>query len=296
MNRFCFVSFVAFVCFVVVLCIGCEPVKTRGDGAPTLGRMTYEQVRAAYNDRIAPIDTLWVRSVVEIRWTDEEGDRHFEQGDGPLIVRRPSELALAIGKLGNTRFWLGCDAKRYWLFDLEDPRTAYVGEQDNIARAAQQVLPLPIRPDQLIGLIGLQPLPDAAGATVEAQTEHYRVTLPASPALGGLEARMKIDTDFKPVHIALLDAQRRTIVDATLESFTRMRLEGRPPGAWPWMPQRVHVVLGQGEAQITLFMRDPAEGGDKVRDVQFDFERLVKAHQIAPDRVIDVDQPPAEPR
>jgi hypothetical protein len=273
----------------------CDHNKTNGNGQtdPALPKVSYEELAAKYNARIEPITTYRVSSVVEIRWVDEDGKKHFEQGEGLLVIRRPSEMALTIGKLGNPHFWLGSDAERYWLFDLGDkPRLAYVGKQASIANVKRRVLPLPIRPDQLIGLIGLRPMPETHAATVEVDSKLYRVTLPPDQALGKLQPRIWVDAQHRPHRIQLLDAKQRVLVDAKLGSFARMRRANQPPGAWPWMPQRVELSLGDGDATVTLFIRKPTDGAGKIKDVQFDFDRLRRAHKIEDANVIDLDRDP----
>lgn len=273
---------------VAGLC-GCQKAKDRkGATDVPLPPMTYAQIAESYNARVERVQTLWVRSVVEIRWKDKDGKKHFEQGDGPLIIRKPSELALAIGKLGNTRFWLGCDADRYWLFDLHKPRKAYVGKQSNVANAARQVLPLPIRPDQMIGLIGLRSLPDTDQAQVEIDGGRYRLTLPPDQALGGMQPVLWLDAQIRPVRIQLRDGRPSVIVDAELSKYSRMKLSDAAPGAWPSLATRVHMVLGDGQATVTLFMRNPIDGTSKIKDAQFNFEKLVKLLKV--EQVEDVDQ------
>jgi len=282
---------------VCVVNIACESTPTDAPpDAPPRPALSYAQLHAGHAARIAPIDQFWSRSVMEIRWTDEDGDRHFEQGDGPLIVRPPNELALAIGKLGNTRFWLGGNAERYWLFDLAgDERIAYVGKQSQVTHAARQVLPLPIRPDQLIGLLDITPLPSpdavADDVLITRDGDDHVILLPPEERLAGLMRKLRIDDRHRVTQIELMDRRGRMILTADLSRFARMDIEGMPSGGEPYVAQRIHITIGAGEdaTAITLFARSATQGKNKVKDQQFDFDTLVKALKI--DRVIDVDQP-----
>lgn len=276
---------------------GCnEPAKTGGNDAPPLNPpQPYAEIAAAYNQRVQVIERIWSRAVVEVEWIDKAGKKQLEQGEGPLIVRKPGELALAIGKVGITRFWLGCDDEYYWFFDLPDNnRTAYFGRQDQIAHEQSQSLPLPLRPDQLIRLAGVTALPtfddpSAADAVkVERIAGGHRITLPPEQGFGGLVMRTTIDADYHATRIELLTSKGQLMVDATLSAFKRMEITGQPPGAWPSIARRIRVALPQHKAQVTLFIEKLTDDPDKVKDAQFDFKRLVKLLKV--DRTLDIDK------
>lgn len=285
----------ALLSLVALVNIGCEPATNVQPDPPPAPPLSYDQLRSTHNARIADVDRLWARSVVEVRWTDDEGRGHFEQGDGPLIVRKPDELALAIGKLGNTRFWLGCDGERYWLFDVGDKqRLAYVGRQDNIANARRSVLPLPIQPTRLIGLLDITPLPDTDDALVTRDGDDHLIVLPPDDDLAGLLRKIRMDAKGRITEIELMDGRGRTVLLAELSRFQRMPLEGRPPGAHPWLAGRIHIIVPRADASVTLFIHDPSEGAGRIKDKQFDFDALTRALKI--DRVVDVDRAPDEAR
>lgn len=270
---------------------GCGPTDVEPD-QPTV---TYAELAAAHNAAVDRLEQLWVRTVLEARWVDEQGDKHFEQGDGPLIVRKPHELALAIGKLGNTRYWLGADADRYWLFDLSgERRTAYIGRIDRIGNPAKadpdrRALPLPIQPNRLIGLLDITAWPDDVRPEVTATEIGHVFTLPAEAALGGLGRQIEVGPDARARRIALLDADDRVVLEAVLSDPGPVELADAPPGAWPRLAERIEIRLPRSDAKLKLVMRSPTGGADKVRDVQFDFEKLARLHRI--ERVVDLDEP-----
>jgi hypothetical protein len=286
------------LCALCALCgaiAGCQTTETTdGDGPPLDPPRPYAELAADYNQRIALIERIWSRSVVEVEWIDREGKKQLEQGEGPLIVRKPGEMALAIGKLGVTRFWLGCDDERYWFFDLaEDRRTAYVGRQDRIATERSESLPLPIRPDRLIRLAGITPLPrydDASAVRVERTPTGHRITLPADKALGGLVMRTTVDDACRATRIELLMPDGRLLIDAALSAFARMEITGQPPGAWPEIARRIRVALPYHRAEVSLFIEKLTDDPTRVKDVQFDFDKLTAALRV--DRTVDIDTDP----
>ena len=81
---------------------------------------TYPEFRQRWNANARHLDRLWARSTVAVRWTDRDGEKHYEQGDGHLQVRDRSSFALSIGKLGEVLLWFGGDDDRYWLLDRVD--------------------------------------------------------------------------------------------------------------------------------------------------------------------------------
>lgn len=283
------------LCTLCVLCVsvvnvflfGCQPPKDTAAAPAGLPAVSASELREAYNQRADRIERFWAHSVVEVDWVDAEGDAHFEQGDGPLIVRKPDEFALAVGKLGNTILWLGRNAERYWLFELKPPKgqpaTAYVGRIDELDGVGPRRLPLPIRPDQLIELLGVTPLPD--GLTVTRPAEQpglYQVLGPSVP--GQARTYWWLNAELRPVRIGFIDpADGQVIAEAQLSEYRDLTMVGQPPGAWPYVPGRVEIRVPRSRASLRLFLSDVTNDPKKFRDAQFDFEALVKA--LKPQRI-----------
>lgn len=278
---------------LIMTIAGCEGQQRveDADGEP----VTFAEVRESYNERTGRVEQMWARSVVELRWEDEDGDSHFEQGDGPLIVRMPNELALALGKLGNAMYWVGGDAERFWFFDLNppngEPRTAIVGEHDAVSLAGSEEVPVPVRSDQVLHLLGLaeMPAPPTGGeGRVTRAGDALVVTIEAETA--GEQAawwRFELDpSNYLPRRIALLDGEGEPVVASDLERYRPLERDETPPGGWPDVATRIEITTPATQrASLTLFLEDPTDGKarDRVRDAQFDFEQLVE--MLGPDEV-----------
>lgn len=282
---------VAMVVGGVAVMGGCDQPRVTGE------LPAFAELRDRYNARTAQVEQLWARTVVEIRWEDERGRRHFEQGDGPLILRMPSELALAVGKLGNTMYWVGGDAERFWFFDLNppngEPSSATVGRHEDIARTGTEELPVPVRPDQLLHLLGVKDMPEPADGQVPQVTREggMDVVRIAADAEGEAWWRYELDpaNNHLPTRIVLLDAEGQEVVASALSRYQPLEREGVPPGGWPYVPTRIEITTPLTErTRMTLFMADPTDGKarDRVREAQFDFERLVE--MLNPDEVREV--------
>src|SRR5262249_54442096 len=152
-------SFVLLVASLTCL-TGCPTPPTREPKsvAPPGPAPAYADLAARYNANIAGLDRLWSRAVVELNWRDDRGKKRFEQGDGNLITGLPDRVALSIGKLGNTLFWAGGDAQRYWLFDLQGDKVAYVGRHAYIGSPCTLESPLAVQPRDLVRLLGIWPV------------------------------------------------------------------------------------------------------------------------------------------
>jgi len=285
------------------LLTGCPPSPMNSgldDGEPPVVEPTppYEPLRTAYNARLAEVKQMWARTVVEITWFDADGKRHWEQGDGPIMIRIPHEIGLSIGKAGSTMFWIGADAERFWLFDLKPPEgqpsTAIVGRHADLASPDAPRLNLPVAPGRLIDLMGLSPLPESDAVVVASHTPEadgprlLRVVLPAhDPADPSLRRVIDIDPKtHRATRIAFVN-DAGVVIEADLSAYEPLRLDGRPPGAFPHVPTLIDIHApqrpGQPNSQAAMKLALSEMTDAKIADAQFDFEALVQG--LRPQRV-----------
>lgn len=273
-----------------VALVGCDQQRVEGD-VPA-----FSELRDRYNERTQQIEQMWARSTVELRWRDERDRRQFEQGDGHLVFRKPSDFALSLGKAGRTMYWVGGDAERFWFFDLNppsgEPRTATLGHHDDVARSGAEGIPVPVRPDQLVHLLGVAEMPEPAAGHVPriSREDGMDVVILAADADGQAWWRYELDAaTHQPQRIVLLDAAEEVVVRSELSRYHSLRRDGEPPGAWPLIPTRIEITAPQAEdTRLTLFLdRDPpptdGKARDRVREAQFDFDALV--NMLNPDEV-----------
>lgn len=276
-------------------CLGCTPPKV-DDPPPAVP--AYARLVARYNANLDGLDRMWSTAVVEMWWTDDQGKSHYQQGDDcKLMMVLPDRLALAVSKI-QTVFWMGCDAQRYWLFDLRDePRKGYVGRHDRLdAHAAASKLPLPVHPRQLpwlLGLVKLEP-PSANAAAPPVKTEHGRYVI-EPPETG---VRLSIDpVSALPVTVALLDPDGAVVVQASLTGSVLVELGNVSRGGWPRIRTRTDVRLPDDAGRITIDLARMTDARAAIHErkrkafkTAFDFEELARRLKIA--EVIDLDQPP----
>ncbi|MBI1373703.1 MAG: hypothetical protein GC159_13315 [Phycisphaera sp.] len=271
----------------VMMLSGCA--TTPRDDAPVGEAISYASVRARYNVRADRVKQMWVRSVVEVRWKDDDG-KHFEQGDGPLILRKPDDVALSVGKLGNTMLWLGADAQRFWLFNLNPPKgeakTAYVGYHADVGKHGMNRLPIPVRPNQLIDLLGITALPDGPAVARRTTSGDVTVTVQQSGAGGTYEQVYVLDAETMMPKAISFRSGGEVYVTANLTNYKPLRISEVAPGSWPLVPGRIEINAPKENATMTLFLTDPIDGAERIRDTQFDFERLAKA--LKPAKIVEL--------
>ena len=266
------VALCASALIVVMALIGCA----RGPRAILRNEppMTYEAVATAHNARAARLDRIWARAIVELWYVDDRGARRREQGEGHLQIRQPGDVALSIGKLGETYAWLGADGERFWFFDRFDEPRAVVGRLDNVGRPCAERLGLPADPLTLVDLIGASPIPDAGGAT--AWSEDGRSVVVSFDRHGGRERLWLDAASLLPRRIELAGAEPDGRLVSVLENDTpvHQRDEG---GFYPLLASRIEIVHAASETRIALHLSDAEDGRSRpgrLSDRAFDFDTL----------------------
>ncbi|MCA9297098.1 MAG: hypothetical protein KC983_11285, partial [Phycisphaerales bacterium] len=123
----------------------------------------YFEVADVYNRRIDQLVETYARGVVELRWTDGDGNRHMEpQVDLDIWINLPRHTSFRMEKLGELLLWAGSDEASFWLFDLIDkPTTLRIGKHDDLAPAG--ATSMIVQPLRLLDLMAFARLPRIAG-------------------------------------------------------------------------------------------------------------------------------------
>lgn len=249
---------------------------------------TYAELAQRYNANAEKLDRLRATTVVSMRWEDEEGDRHYEQGEGRLLFTEPGRTAMTVGKLGDVKLWAGSDADRYWVFDMRESGTAYVGEHENLGQGCAARLPLPVNPRAVPYLIGLLPLDESLAdmaPPVEMLRGHYLIEPP------GTNVRMLLHPETAlPVRVDLTDEQGRSVVITLLEDYGAVEQEGVAPEAAARVARRVAFHAVGDEAELTLHLADLTDGRrfDTIPDEAFQYDAI--AAQYQPAETVDLDE------
>ncbi len=244
---------------------------------------TYQELVERYNRTLRPLDRLWAEARVDLDWINEKGDRKHEHGDGKFMFVRPNRVALQIEEFGKG-FWAGADGLHYWLFELADTRTAYVGRFDRLDQHDTDTFPLPVRPTDLLYVLGLKPIDPTlvpSEPAVERVAGHYLIEPP------GLGLRLLLHPETaRPVRVDILNPRGESVVKCVLSETVPVRNKEGETAVGRIASQVEVYVLGR-EARMTLQLKQPEVGSSRIRDVHFDFDTLMKVYK--PDRVVDLD-------
>ena len=243
----------------------------------------YAELAERYNAGIAHLDRLWARTTVVVRSTDEDGERHEDQGEGYLQVVRPDRLALSVGKIGETLFYLGSNETEYWWFDLTgDEQVELFGRHDKATSQKSADFGVPVHPLDLIEVLGVIPLPET-GEVGWAETGQLDVRAPGRFG----ERVLTLDPEtLRPSRVRLLDSDGETAVDARLERYQQVEIVGAP-SIGKLVATRLHIDLPAIDAQVMLSLYEPTNKA--IKDVAFDRERLTRMMRI--DTSYDLDDP-----
>jgi hypothetical protein len=259
---------------------------------------TYREIATAYNQRTARLQRVWGRAVVSVEYTDDEGRRRSEQGEGHFQVIQPSRLALSAGKLGEVILWIGCDADRYWFIDAKEHHRAWVGRHASATREKVESLGMPAPPRELLALAGITALPapglDARRDPVVRWGPNRKV-LVFEVMRGGSRWRYTVDPrTHEPSRIEVIDgATGEPILSATLQLYENVTIrgEGYVP---PKIASRIRCLHHPSGSNLGLSIADMVDGGgNKLREENFDFEALRERLGIT--EVVDADAPRPAP-
>lgn len=274
---------------LLVGCTGTSPgARGVSDAAPAAGTgVTYADVARSHNERAERLSRLWARAAVQMRYTDGDGVRRREQGEGHLQVVQPGRLALSVGKIGEVLFWLGADEERFWWFELADASRASVARHENALLPCTRDIALPVHPLDLLDLLGITPIP-ATGSRAPVLTAGGRLVVDVPARVGA--RRVYFDrVSMLPVRVELwLPGESTPAVTADLAAYERVDLPGSP-GVDPRCASRVTIEHLDTDAEVVLFLSDASDGSrfGRLTPAAFSFGELVGS--LAPSAVTALD-------
>ncbi|MDX2114364.1 MAG: hypothetical protein SFZ24_01915 [Planctomycetota bacterium] len=270
---------------------------TSGAKAPSGGAAgpTYAQVVKAWNERTGRLQKVRGSAVVSVRFTDADGDRRWEQGEGVLQVVQPGKLALSVTKVSETILWIGCDARRYWIIDATKNRRAYVGAHEAVTREKIEKLGMPAAPRDLLMLTGIAALPELAGRGVPAvrSVPGDAGTVTFDLKRDGALWRFTADAEyFEPTRIEIIDERSgEAVVAAELSEYEQVKLQG-VGGFYPRMASRIRLAHAPSGSDMGLSLSELSDGGKRRLPAElFDFEGL--AEKLGVKEVVDLDSQPS---
>ncbi|MFM9957868.1 MAG: hypothetical protein ACKVZJ_07315 [Phycisphaerales bacterium] len=289
---------------IAVLAVsGCKTKPDRSPIGPVQARRpappppTLEEIAKPMNERAAQLQRVWARAVTSVSWTDPEGNRRGEQGEGFFQLIQPSRFALDIGKVGEVVIWFGCDDERYWLIRRGDEKSAVIGRHDGPGSDRMLEEGLPATPRDLIELAGVTGVDTKAKPISLGWTDDGLWRLEEKRPFGTLVREINPKTG-EPLRIKVMSAGAGGAavvrVESELENYVWMELANT--SNWPRMPTRIKVrdlrngsEIVVGLEGLTDGIRGRRPGNERMKPEVFNFDVL--KDRLGVEKVENVDAP-----
>jgi hypothetical protein len=284
-----------FGCLALLGCAlsGCAGTEQTKGGQIDRGEPpSFAEIARKYNQRVAGLDRVWARSTVRFQGADDKGQKIDEQGEGYLQVIRPRKLYMTVGKVGDVGYELGSDDYRYWWIDARE-KFALVGRHERATQTMLERAGLPVAPLDVMAVLGITELrQEGAGAPVIAWSkggDRLVVTMIRSDGT----KEMRLDPErFEPLEIAIKNKQGATTVRAELSEYEEVLSTEKAAGGGgdpSRMATRIHVVAPKQQTEITMWLHDAENKGNRIKERSFDFDAQVREFRVQ--RVKDLDEP-----
>lgn len=278
---------------IAMTLLGCQ--RDQLDDTPPVIAPDAAAIVAGHNARVQGLDRLWARATVQVRGRDAEGNRFREQAEGHLQIVQPGRVALSLGKLGDTLFYLGAGDELYWWLDLSDSdhRVATVGRHSEATPEKTGRLGIPVQPRDLILLLAITPVDESAAVTGWDETGRLAVI---ETQHGTLTRRLMIDpTTFETLRVELVGADGETIT-AELEGYDYATVVGDATLS-PRVAGRVLVTTPQFDGQLRLSLHGCKNKpiSERVFDVVGLMDRFGIEHVVDIDAQASADEPGGQP-
>lgn len=244
----------------------------------------YADAAERFNANLAGLDRLWARATIRARYTDPDGARRTEQGEGHVQCILPDRFALNVGKIGETLAYLGCNAEHYWWFELRDRKEAWVG---NAGEPLADGSPIPIRPEDAALLLGVSKLDTARGSS--RWSDDGRWLILETPAEHGTLALWLEPTSCRPSRVELRDEGGELRAASEMKGDQELFAPGAP--GTPRIYRDLTLLVPGSESEIRISLGEPQATKSRPTEAAFNLERLLEAYGV--EVVHDLNQEPA---
>jgi hypothetical protein len=253
--------------------------------------MAYQEAARSYNRSVDYLDRVQARVNILLTYFDEDGKERHEDPEGRLQIVRPNKLALSLGKAGQVLFWFGCDPEQYWWLDLSEKnkRIAAIGKHEKFDDSTAQRIGLPIKPLDLIRLLGVVKMDVTARGATQWSDDGKLLGITAPVADRGFQRTWVDPRDMHPVTVEIFDRQRNPVLVAehTGEEFVELTRDLPGVGvAQVRMPGRVEITHLQTKTKARITLTGVKDG--PISEKAFDLSVILDKYPV--DRTIDLDK------
>jgi hypothetical protein len=198
------------------------------------------QVVAAINRNNERVPTLWARHDYDADIVDDQKKKHFVNGDGVLLYRRPQGMRLVGNKpVVGTVFEIGSTDDRYWLKIVPDVETMWWGKYANVGKPC--VRPVPIRPDMVLEVLGvgtfntnfLEPPVPVMRFNPDADAYTFVWSAPLPDRWAAVREVWYDRKTLLPMLVILFDENGRVVLRARLSDHKPVEVPDVPQDQWP---------------------------------------------------------------
>jgi hypothetical protein len=259
--------------------------RLRLDKAPE-----YAEAARQFNRSIDYLDRVQARANLLLTYYDEEGNERHEDPEGRLQIIRPNKLAVSLGKAGQVLFWFGCDPEQYWWLDLSDKskRLAAIGRHDLFDDATAQRIGMPIKPLDLIRLLGVVKMDVTVRGATQWSDDGRQLGISSPIGDRGFQ-RVWVEPSTMLVHtIEIFDRQRNPVLVSEHTGTEFVEITRDIPGlkvGQVRMPSRVEITHLETKAKVRVTLTGVKDG--PVSEKAFDLPTLLDKYPV--DKTIDLD-------
>lgn len=246
---------------LVTVSAGCLcPSKPRAWASPAEARAAFERV----NDNQEKIaGALYAPATVSVRFRDaDDRDRRFIGHPATIIFEGPRCLYFDIkSSLAGSVARIGANGERYWLWiDANDNRKLWWGSWDALEIGAARTFA--VRPDQLLDVLLLRPLPRTLRGGIKPVMEYddqqrARLLLIRFDPLTWPYVARELVLDPNPPHLPIevidYDARGQMLMHAELGNYRK--LSDTDDDA-PYTPRRYVIKWLQDDAEMRIDFND----------------------------------------
>jgi hypothetical protein len=285
------ISTFAWTVLIFLALPGCcpqiQPTPAEKLNPPNL--LTLAQLASTINANNQRIPSLWSTLNYSATIIDNGVSHSVSSDDGVLLYQRPSMFRL-VGKkeFVGTVFDIGSNGTEYWLDVVPGTNTLWWGKYADLARFSTSRLPIPIRPDLVMEVLGVSTI-DMNFNALPVPTLRYDNVADAYVLVFNIKApdRWLAEKEvwydrqtLRPRRVILYDPNGRPVLKAELSSDKQVAVEDQPQSDWPSVAGDYKLFFPDSGSRMEFSLKDvrrskslgrvtiPNDGSFQLPDVQ----------------------------
>jgi outer membrane lipoprotein-sorting protein len=219
----------------------------------------------AINANNEKIPSLWATLNYSATIHDNKQVHSVSSDDGVLLYQRPNRFKL-VGKkeFVGTVFEVGSNDREYWLEVIPGTSRLWWGTYTDLARMTSEQLPIPIRPDLVMEVLGVGTI----------NTDFNQLPVPTMRYVGSIDAYVFVfnvkapdrwlaqkevwydRTTLRPRRVILYDSNGRPVLKADMSMDRKVQVPDTNPNDWPLVPGDYKLFFPDSGSRMEFSMKD----------------------------------------